>query len=411
MKFLHTSDWHLGHSLYEQNRYQEHTQFLTWLKETVIQEEIDTLLIAGDIFDTMTPSNRSQETYYRFLNEVAKSNCRHIVIIGGNHDSPSLLNAPKALLKELSIYVIGAPTGQVEDEIITLRDKENKPEAIICAVPYLRDKDVRLAEQGESNKTKRLKQAEGLKEHYHTVVAKAKEKQEAYEKQGFGKLPMLGMGHLFTEGFIKEEDIPDLYVGALPLISLDAFPPCLDYVALGHIHVPSPVKNIEHIRYSGSPIPISFNEAKQQKQVFIITLHNQEKDIQKVNIPCFQELVQIKGTLEEITEEINALKKEESTAWLAIEHTGTQLVSNLCETIDSLLEDSTMKRLRIGDNFRIDQILKKKYNNESLHDLNVYEVFDRCLQSYEVEEPTRSEMKQIYKEVVQSLSEEDVNAE
>ena len=95
MKILHTSDWHLGRSLYGKKRYDEFSEFLDWLGKTIEEECIDLLLVAGDIFDTSTPSNRAQKLYYRFLCRVAGSCCRHIVVIAGNHDSPSFLNAPK----------------------------------------------------------------------------------------------------------------------------------------------------------------------------------------------------------------------------------------------------------------------------------------------------------------------------
>ena len=104
MKILHTSDWHLGRSLYGRKRYDEFSAFLDWLVDTIQTESINALLIAGDIFDTSTPSNRAQGLYYRFLCKIAASNCRHILIVAGNHDSPSFLNAPKELLKAFVHY-------------------------------------------------------------------------------------------------------------------------------------------------------------------------------------------------------------------------------------------------------------------------------------------------------------------
>ena len=110
MKTLHTSDWHLGRSLYGRKRYEEFSAFLDWLAQTIEDEKVDALLVAGDVFDTCTPSNRAQELYYRFLCRVAASYCRHVVVIAGNHDSPSFLNAPKELLRVLNVYVLGSMT-------------------------------------------------------------------------------------------------------------------------------------------------------------------------------------------------------------------------------------------------------------------------------------------------------------
>ena len=110
MKILHTSDWHIGRSLYGRKRYDEFSAFLDWLAEFIQAESVDALLVSGDVFDTSTPSNRAQELYYRFLCKVSASCCRHIVVIAGNHDSPSFLNAPKELLRALNVYVVGSIT-------------------------------------------------------------------------------------------------------------------------------------------------------------------------------------------------------------------------------------------------------------------------------------------------------------
>jgi exonuclease SbcD len=150
MKILHTSDWHIGRTLYGRKRYEEFEAFLTWLAETIQQNEIDALLVAGDVFDTSAPSNRAQELYYRFLCRVAASCCRHVVVVAGNHDSPSFLNAPKELLKALDVHVVGSSTESLEDEVLVLRNDQDTPELIVCAVPYLRDRDIRVAEAGES---------------------------------------------------------------------------------------------------------------------------------------------------------------------------------------------------------------------------------------------------------------------
>ncbi|NQS72549.1 MAG: exonuclease subunit SbcD, partial [Desulfobulbaceae bacterium] len=144
MKILHTSDWHIGRALYGRKRYEEFKAFLDWLAETIQQNAINTLLVAGDVFDTSTPSNRAQELYYRFLCRVAASTCRHVVIVAGNHDSPSFLNAPKELLKALDVHVVGSAANP-EDEVLVLRNEQKAPELIVCAVPYLRDRDIRVA--------------------------------------------------------------------------------------------------------------------------------------------------------------------------------------------------------------------------------------------------------------------------
>ena len=199
MKILHTSDWHLGRSLYGRKRYDEFSEFLDWLTQTIEEESIDALLVAGDIFDNSTPGNRAQELYYRFLCRVSTSCCRHVVVIAGNHDSPSFLNAPKELLRALNVYVVGAMTETLEDEVIVLYNGEQS-EAVVCAVPYLRDKDIRTVEPGETIDDKNAKLISGIKKHYADVCATAEQKRSELEKTDFTGIPIIALGHLFTAG-------------------------------------------------------------------------------------------------------------------------------------------------------------------------------------------------------------------
>ncbi len=117
MRVLHTSDWHIGRTLYGRERYGEFEAFLDWLVVLVEEENIDVLLVAGDVFDNSTPGNHAQELYYRFLCRVAASSNRHVVVTAGNHDSPSFLNAPRELLKCLNVHVVGCAADPPADDI------------------------------------------------------------------------------------------------------------------------------------------------------------------------------------------------------------------------------------------------------------------------------------------------------
>ena len=147
MKILHTSDWHLGRSLYGKKRYEEASSFLNWLVSVIEEEGIDILLVAGDVFDNSTPSNRAQQLYYRFLSRVSGSCCGHIVVIAGNHDSPSFLTAPKELLCAMNVHVTGS--ADCSSEVLVLNDDRDHPMAVVCAVPYLRDRDMALVYEHE----------------------------------------------------------------------------------------------------------------------------------------------------------------------------------------------------------------------------------------------------------------------
>lgn len=412
MKILHTSDWHLGRSLYGRKRYEEFAAFLDWLSQTIEDEGIDALLVAGDVFDTSTPSNRAQELYYRFLCRVSSSYCRHVVVIAGNHDSASFLNAPKELLRALNVYVVGSMTEALEDEVIVLH-KDEQPEAIVCAVPYLRDKDIRTVEAGETIDDKNAKLVEGLKMHYADVCNIAAQKRSEFEKAGHAGIPIVAMGHLFTAGgkTVDGDGVRELYVGSLAHVDEDVFPSAIDYLALGHLHVPQAVGNAEHIRYCGSPLPMGYGEATQEKKVVLIEFNSTVPNIQEVPVPCFQKLVRIVGSLDDIHAKLEALKKEESRAWLEIEYTGSDIIGNLREMLDEALDGSTMEIRRIKNRRVMDRVISTIAENETLDDLDAGDVFTRCLDAFDVPDEDREALTASYNEVIKSLHEEDGNAE
>ena len=272
LTLLHTSDWHLGRRLYGKPRYDEFKQFLDWQLQTLREQKVDALLIAGDIFDTTAPSNQAQNLYYDFLSQVCDTECRHVIIVAGNHDSASFLEAPKQLLKAFNIHIIGSMTDTLTDEVITLSDKAGQPELIVMAVPYLRDRDVRTVGHGERLDDKERKLAQGIKAHYAQIADIAIAQQAQLKAKHKRTIPIVAMGHLFTVGgqTMEGDGVRDLYVGSLGSIGAEIFHPQIDYVALGHLHIPQAVGGQPHIRYAGSPIAMGFGESRQQKQVHLL---------------------------------------------------------------------------------------------------------------------------------------------
>jgi len=409
MKILHTSDWHLGRTLYGRKRYQEFEAFLNWLAETINIEQVDTLLVAGDVFDTSTPSNRAQELYYRFLYHVATSTCRHVIVIAGNHDSPSFLNAPRELLKALNVHVIGAVTENREDEVLLLRNQDGFPELIVCAVPYLRDRDIRVAEAGESIEDKECKLIEGIRSHYADVAALAEQIRAEIDTN----VPIVAMGHLFTAGgqTVDGDGVRELYVGSLAHVTAGIFPENMNYLALGHLHLPQKVNGSEIMRYSGSPLPMGFGEAKQQKSVCLVEFHSTTAAVRLIDVPVFQKLERIKGDWDEISSRILELSTTESQAWLEVVYEGDEVVGNLRERLDTVLINTEMEILRIKNNRIIDRVLGQIHDEETLDDLNVNDVFERCLAVHEVPEEQRPELLRAYQETLSSLYEDDTRAE
>lgn len=299
MKILHTADWHLGHKLHEQSQYEEQQMFLDWLIKHIKEEQYDVLLISGDVFDTAMPSNQSLEQYYSFLISLQGSCCQHIVITGGNHDSPGTLNAPKSLLNILNIYVVGKATETLEDELFLL--KVNEESVWVAAVPYLRDQDVRKAVSGESFEGSNERYKAALIHHYDKLATLCKE-------QNKNEYPVLAMGHLFAIGGSISDSEKEISVGSLGHIGAEDFNTYFDYVALGHLHKPQKVGGNNHIRYSGSPVILSFSELGYEKKMIGIETENKViKEITEVNVPVFRPVLKIKGTLEDCLFKIEAI--------------------------------------------------------------------------------------------------------
>jgi exonuclease SbcD len=409
MKILHTSDWHIGRNLYGRKRYEEFEAFLAWMVETIQQEEIDILLIAGDIFDTSTPSNRAQELYYRFLCHVATSSCRHVVVTAGNHDSPSFLEAPKELLEALNVHVIGSATENPEEEVLVLEGENGSAELIVCAVPYLRDRDIRVAEAGESIEDKERKLIEGIRSHYAKVTALAQKKRTELG----GEIPVVATGHLFTAGgqTVEGDGVRELYVGSLAHVAANIFPDTLDYVALGHLHVPQKVGGSNTIRYSGSPLPMGFGEAMQEKSVCVVEFSGLDLDVRLIPVPVFQKLERIRGNWEEISARVLELKAVASRAWLEIVYEGEEVMGDLRERLDAIVADTDMEILRVKNSRINEQVMHQMHEEETLDDLDVNDVFERCLAAHDVPEEQRPELISAYRETLTLLYEQDIRSE
>lgn len=404
MKILHTSDWHLGRTLFGRKRYEEYGAFLDWLAQAIRDNGIDVLVVAGDVFDTTAPGNRAQELYYRFLCRAASLCCRHVVVISGNHDSPFFLDAPKELLKALEVHVTGSPSGNPEDEVLVLRDGEGVPELIVCAVPHLRDRDIRTAEAGESIEDKERKLLDGIRDHYAAVAAVAEEKR----RELGGTIPILATGHLFASGglTVDGDGVRELYVGSLAHVNAGVFPSCFDYVALGHLHVPQKVNGSETVRYSGSPLPMGFGEAKQQKSVCVADFCGREASVGLIPVPVFQQLEQVRGDWDRISGRIFELALQESRAWLEVVYEGDDILGDLRERLEEAVKNTAMEVLRVRNTRAVERALAQTPEEETLDDLDEDDVFRRCLEANQVPEDQRPELFAAYHEAVLSLREE-----
>ena len=399
MKILHTSDWHLGKTLYaKKDRHIEHTLFLEWLLKTIKDNSIDLLLIAGDIFDTASPSSTSQKMYYDFLIKVKNSGCKNVIVTGGNHDSPSFLNAPKGLLAAMNVSVIGNATENIEDEIIVVYDKNKKPSLIVCAVPFLRERDISRFAEGEnySDRSKRIN--ENVKKHYEKIAGLAEKKRNELGVN----IPIIATGHLSVAGGMRNADdgVRDTYIGNIEAIGSDIFPKTFDYVALGHYHIKSVIK--DHIRYCGSPIPMGFGEAGQKKGVYIIDFDN-GKNIKSIEIPVFQKLETITGDKTFIEKRIAELKDSGASVWVEIIYDSDEIFPDFVSWANEQTSNSNIEILKLQNRQHLINVLTKDDTTNSLEELNEFDVFNKLLDKNDISSEQKDELKGSYKEIVEEI--------
>jgi exonuclease SbcD len=315
MRVIHTADWHLGQRFSGQYRKEEHDHFLDWLHQTICEQQVEVLVIAGDVFDSTNPPAFAQQQYYGFLARLLNSPCcRHIVVTGGNHDSPQLLQAASPVLNALNIQVVSAaPEASKTQQILTLPDAD-RPELIIVAVPFLRDADLRRSGPGESSDAIEAQVKAGIEAHYKTLADWC----EPYREQN---LPILATGHLFVAGSMLSDTERSIHVGTLGSISLDCFGTQFDYVALGHLHRPQLVGGHSHIRYCGSPLPLSFHEWTYPHQVLQLDFNGPGcPDITALPVPLRRRLIRKEDSLENLLFFLQTFEKpaDELPPWLAL---------------------------------------------------------------------------------------------
>lgn len=403
MRILHTSDWHLGRTLYsKKERQDEHSAFLEWLLNTIMERSIDLLLIAGDIFDTASPSSSSQKMYYDFLVKVRSSGCENVIVIGGNHDSPSFLNAPKDILAALNVTVIGNVSENITDEVVVIKDNKENPRAIICSVPFLRERDISRFADGEnySDRSKRINA--NIIKHYGEVAQIAEKKQKEFGK----KIPVIATGHLSVSGGKRNDDdgVRETYIGNIEAVGYDIFPELFDYVALGHYHISSVIK--EHIRYCGSPIPMGFGEAGQKKCVYVVDFR-EEKNIETIEIPVFQKLESVCGDKVFIKNRIEELKKLNSSVWIEIIYNGDDIFTDFSSWAIEQVDNSAIEVLKLQNRQNLRNVLSSNDTSQSLDELNTQEVFSKLLEKAKISAEQKDELIDTYNEIIEVLNTED----
>jgi exonuclease SbcD len=482
MRIIHTSDWHLGQYFYGKSRANEHQKFLTWLLAQVTTHNIDAIIVAGDIFDTSTPPSYAREMYFGFIAKLHVTQCQ-LVILAGNHDSVAMLSESQAVLASLSTRVITQviPTSIGEDEldndiastlesdiesaalnqqVFPLMNAKGQPSAIICAIPFVRPRDVIKSRAGQSARDKQQSLQQAISDHYqylyqHALSLSKKLSKQLAKEQGLehaDQLPIIATGHLTALGVSvsdsKSDSVRDIYIGSLEAFPASAFPPA-DYIALGHIHRAQKIAKSEHIRYCGSPIPLSFDEAKQDKRVLMVEFASGKlNQVTDIIVPCFQPLYMVKTSVDELESslqetlaefELFVEKKSKiddsadlNTAlpigvplsiplgikgWLDIEIDNGDHLSDLSQRVSELAVDMPFEVLlvrRCKKARQRRQAQLSQQDNSTLSELSLAEVFDSRLSQLDwqtdEEVARKTRLKQLFTEISVELAAEQKQA-
>lgn len=350
MRLFHTSDWHLGQTLHSQERDFEHACFLDWLLGQLALRQPDALLIAGDIFDTVNPPVKAQERLYDFIVRAHEQQpALDIVIIAGNHDSGARIELPAPLMRRLRTHALGRvqwlDDGQLDSDrlLIPLTDAKGKTRAWCLALPFLRPAEVTGAHVGDDY-------LRGIAQVHERLIAAA----ESRRKPGQA-LVAISHAHM-AGGSISEDSERSLIIGNAEALSAKLFSDSVAYVALGHLHKPQRVNGEERIRYSGSPLPLSFSEIGYQHQILEVELDGEAlRSVEPRLVPRAVHLQRLgPASLNEVLEHLAALPEVDLLAdlqrqpWLEVRVRLDEPQPDLRQQIELALNGKAVRLVRIA---------------------------------------------------------------
>ena len=379
MRIIHTSDWHLGQNFMGKSRACEHQAFFRWLFKKIKKHKVDALIVSGDVYDTGSPPSYAREMFNQFVVDLQDTGCQ-MVVLAGNHDSVATLNESSELLSCLNTQVISKVSlDKPESQLISLKNRQGKVEAILCAIPFIRPRDVLISQAGQSGRDKQQAMQQAIADYYQQVY------QLALKKRGKKKIPIIASGHLTTVGASTSDSVREIYIGTLDAFPAKAFPP-VDYMALGHIHQTQKVAKSEQIRYCGSPLPLSFDEAGGVDKSVLLVDFKADKFMhaKPLMIPRSQPMQVIKGNLKQIEKQIKSLADKyelagRQTVWLEIVVSEQDYMNDLQGRVQAMTEGLPLEVLRLKRDSRSRQNKKQLKQKETLNELTVNDVFERRL--------------------------------
>jgi exonuclease SbcD len=401
IRILHTADWHIGKQLHKIDFTEDMNLFFDWLITCIEENKINVLLMSGDLFDQANPSQQAMKQYYYFLKQLLQLKCK-IILTGGNHDSPHVINAPKELLEILDIKVVGGVPDTISELFLEIEVENQK--VVVAAVPFLRDKDIRNVAPGESYDDKIELIRDGIASYFKGV-------NEYYNTNHKG-VPFIVMAHLFAQGATISESEREIQIGNQAGVESSIFGEEPHYVALGHIHRPQIVGK-PHIRYSGSPIALIFSEKEDRKEVTILELEGSSFNISSLPIPKFRKLISIKGTVEEVQKVISNYQSDSPLIDLAeilieeekenIEHI------RILEELLTYESENGLQILKGSIKFKngISGTSKLLTNGEDINDFSPVQLFEKRLEQDESIEDSK-DLINAFKEIMESLQSSEI---
>jgi exonuclease SbcD len=390
------------------SRQAEHQSLIDWLLIQVDVHVVDAVLIAGDIFDTGAPPSYARELYSQLVVRLHNAGVA-LLLLGGNHDSVATLGESRAMLACLSTTVVAAvidPVSQVV--VLPLRGGKGEAGCIVCAVPFIRPRDVLQSQAGQSGEEKQQSMQAAIQAYYQSVSEAGRTRQVELQTALGRTVPLIATGHLTTVGASSNESVREIYVGSLDAFPTAAFPP-VDYIALGHIHKPQKVGGLNHIRYCGSPIPLGFDEAWQQKEVLLVDLGADGLTaVTPLAVPRFQPLISVSGNLLALTSAITVAAAEgtlEKSVWLEVTVAEDDYLSDLPARIEAMTQGLPVDVLRVRRQRGNAAVSIAGEVSETLDELSPDDVFARRLAEEELTPELQLALGQRYRAVVTSLTE------